>query len=223
MKKALVSYQGYVGKIVDPGEEGPIYEGPDATIAWVDAPDNIQMDWTLEWSPQQQIMVWVERDGPYTNHEVARKVAYGTEGAQLGMIYDAIKENGVLDSNSDWYQHQVLVKSMIPKPTGADPYQFETMEEKMARALVEEPDPAKPSVPSTPEMQSWKRYPGWKGFQGEFLAIPANARVNHADGFLYSEGGAKLGLASEYGIYNETDLDKQVTWYGPDDNPFPIF
>jgi hypothetical protein len=97
------------------------------------------------------------------------------------------------------------------------------MEEKMARSLSEEPDPAKPSVPSTTEMQSWKRYPGWKGFQGEFLAIPTCARVNHADVFLYSDGGAKLGLASEYGIYNETDLDRTVTWYGPDDNPFPVF
>ncbi len=91
MKKALVSYQGYVSKIVDPGEEGPLYEGPDASIAWVDAPDNIQMDWTLEWSPSQGEMIWVERDGPFTDNAVARKVAYGEVGAQLDMLYHELK------------------------------------------------------------------------------------------------------------------------------------
>ena len=133
-------------------------------MAWVDAPDDITMDWTLEWSPGQQKMIWVERDGPFTNNEVARKVAYGDAGAQLGMIFDAIKEHGVLDTNSEWYQHQVMVKSMIPKPTG-DKFLM-TPEEYIESMANTEPSADRNCVPSTPELPAWVRYPGWKGYQG---------------------------------------------------------
>lgn len=162
MKKALVSYQGYVSQIVDPGEDHEIYEGPDATIAWVDAPDNIQLDWTLEWSPSKGEMIWVERDAPYTDNAVARSVAYGQIGDQLGMIFDDIKANGKLDENSEWFQHIQNVKSLIPKPTPNIPF---SLEELMAMDAVTEPSIDKPAVPSTEALQSWKRYPGWKGYQ----------------------------------------------------------
>jgi hypothetical protein len=219
MKKALVSYQGYVGRIVDPGEEGPLYEGPDATFTWVDAPDNVQLDWTLEYSPQQGICVWVEREGPYTDNSVARKVAYGEPGAQLGMIFDAIKENGVLDTNSDWYQHQLLVKSMIPKP---DPQPApSSLEEYLAEQQNREPHPDKPCISQSIEMQAWKRYPGWKGYVADKLPVPGNACVGE-DGFVYNkETGEKLELASAYGIVSETALDGTITWYGPDEMPVP--
>ncbi len=164
MKKALVGYQGWVSQVVEPGEDHEIYEGPGATMAWVDAPDDITMDWTLEWSPGQQKMIWVERDGPFTDNAVARRVAYGETSAQLGMIFDAIKENGVLDSNSEWYQHQVMVKSMIPKPTG-DKFLM-TNEEYIESMANTEPNASRQPVPSTAELPSWVRYPGWKGYQG---------------------------------------------------------
>lgn len=163
MKKALVSYQGFVSQIVDPGEDYEIYEGPDATIAWVDAPDHIQLDWTLEWSPSKEEMVWVERDGPFTNNEVARRVAYGEVGAQLGMIFDDLKEYGHLrPETSAWFQHVSNVKTIIDKPVYQEPV---SLEEIMLTAHLEEPDPTKPCKPSTVEMQSWRRYPGWKGYQ----------------------------------------------------------
>lgn len=164
MKKALVSYQGYVSEIRDPGEEYDIYEGPDAAIAWVDAPDEIQLDWTLEWSPSQQIMVWVERDGPHTDNSVARKVAYGEVGAQLDMLYHELTANGNISQDGDWYQHITNVKAMIEKPVPVEPV---TLEELMLRAATEEPSEDKPPVPSTQEIQSWRRYPGWKGYQAE--------------------------------------------------------
>ena len=161
MKKALVSYQGFVSQIVDPGEDFEIYEGPDAAMAWVDAPDNIQVEWTLEWSPTQQKMIWVEREGAFSSNEVARKVAYGEIGAQLGQIFDDIKEHGTLDTNSAWFQHVQNVKTLIDKPVYESPV---TIEEQMARAATEEPSVNKIHQPSTMEMQSWKRYPGWKGY-----------------------------------------------------------
>lgn len=163
MKKALVSYQGYVSKIVNPGEETELYEGPDATFLFVDAPDNIQLDWTLEWSPGQQTMVWVERDGPYTDHGVARSVAYGTPGQQLDMLFHDIRVNGSIDQNSTWFQHVSTVKSLIDKPVYQEPI---TLEEQMAINATAEPSPDKPCQSSTAELPCWKRYKGWKGYEG---------------------------------------------------------
>jgi hypothetical protein len=164
MKKALVSYQGFVSQIVDPGEDFEIYEGPDATIAWVDAPDNVQKEWTLEWSPSQRIMLWVEREGAFTSNEVARKVAYGEIGAQLGAIFDDIKEHGALTPDGAWYQHIVNVKSVIDRPVYQAPVD---MEELMILAATREPSVDNEHQPSTMEMPSWKRYPGWKGYSQE--------------------------------------------------------
>lgn len=161
MKKALVSYQGFVGKVVDPGEETEHYQGPDMTFTFVDAPDNIQMDWTLEWSPSQQIMVWVERDGPFTDNSVARSVAYGTVGQQLDMLYHDIAQNGTIDQNSAWFQHVSNVKSLIDKPVYTDPI---SIEDHIAASADQEPSPDRPCVPSTIDMPAWKRYPGWSGY-----------------------------------------------------------
>jgi len=161
MKKALVSYQGFVSQIVDPGEDFDIYEGPDASIAWVDAPDNIQKEWTLEWSPSRRVMVWVEREGAFTSNEVARKVAYGELGAQLGQIFDDIKEHGALTPDGAWFQHISNVKELIDKPVYQPPVDMETL---MVLAATREPSADHEHQPSTMEMPSWKRYPGWKGY-----------------------------------------------------------
>lgn len=160
MKKALIAYQGWVQQIVDPGEDYEIYNGPDATIQWVDAPDEITLDWTLEWSPARQTMVWIERDAPYTNNGVARSVAYGQVGEQLDMLFHELRTTGTISQEGDWFQHINNVKSIIPKPEPMIPM---TMEEMMALAAVEEPDADKPNKPSTAEMPAWKRFSGWWG------------------------------------------------------------
>ena len=160
MKKALLSYQGWVQQIVEPGEDYEIYEGPDAAVAWVDAPDEITLDWTLEWSPSQGKMVWVERDGAFTDSEVARKVAYGIIEEQLDMLYHELDETGTISKDGAWYNHIKTVKTVLPPPP--PPATPMSMEEIMAKANTEEPDVNKPNVPSTPEMQAWRRYDGWK-------------------------------------------------------------
>jgi hypothetical protein len=163
MKKALVGYQGWVTEIVEPGQDFEIYEGPDANMAWVDAPDEITLDWTLEYSPSQGKMIWVERDAPFTNNAVARKVAYGTVEEQLDMIWHEIDEKGSLTKDGDWYQHISAIKQIVPAPP--PPEEPITLEELQARAVNQEPSEDKPNVPSTQEMPAWKRYPGWKGYQ----------------------------------------------------------
>ena len=152
---------GYIQQIVDPGEDFEIYNGPDATIQWVDAPDNVSLDWTLEFSPAQQIMVWVERDEPYTNREVARKIAYGEVGEQLGMIYDELKETGTLALDGVWASHITAVKNSIEKPPARA--ELQTLEEIMTLNEVMEPSINAPAKMSSPELPCWKRYSDWWG------------------------------------------------------------
>lgn len=162
MKKVLIGYQGWVSEIRDPGQEYEIYNGPDANMQWVDAPDEVTLDWTLEWSPSKQEMVWVERDGPYSpgQSEVARKVAYGDVGAQLDMLYHELKETGTISPSGPWASHISTVKTLIDKPTPVVPM---TLEEMQALAGTEEPADNKPNMPGTAELPAWRRYRGWWG------------------------------------------------------------
>lgn len=162
MKKALIGYQGWVQQIVEPGQDYDIYNGPDATIQWVDAPDEITLDWTLEYSPSKRTMVWVERDGPFTNNSVARKVAYGEYGQQLDMLFHEIRTNGTISQDGEWFQHISAIKSIIPKST--EEPNLITPEEQLARLGTEEPSETKTPIPSTVELPAWKRYRGWRGF-----------------------------------------------------------
>lgn len=166
MKKAIVSVEGWVSQIVEPGEDFEIYEGPDAQIAWVDAPDEIQLDWTLEFSPSKGQMVWVERDAPWTDNKVARKVAYGQIEEQLDLIFHDIEQHGQLDQNGAWYKHVTSVKAMIEKPQDPvmDPIQM-TPEYLNSLQGTVEPDPLKPNIPSNADLPAWVRYPGWKGYR----------------------------------------------------------
>ena len=115
MKKVLVSQEGYVMQIEEPEDQFEIYNGPDATFQWVDAPDNVSLFWTLEYSPSQQKMVFVERDQPHPNREMQRRVAYGDVGAQLDMLYHDIVA-GKLDTTGTWATHIKAVKDANPKP-----------------------------------------------------------------------------------------------------------
>jgi hypothetical protein len=162
MKKALIGFQGWVQQILEPGQEYEIYEGPDATMVFIDAPDEITLDWTLEYSPSQGKMIWIEREGGYTDRAVARKVAYGEVGAQLDMLYHEIKTTGTITQEGDWFQHIQTVKSVIPKPP--PPEEPWSMEEILAKAATEEPSKDKRNVPGTADLPAWVRYPGWKGY-----------------------------------------------------------
>jgi hypothetical protein len=158
MKKVLMSVQGYIHQIVDPGEDFEIYNGPDATIQWVDAPDDVAIDWTLEYSPSANQMVWVKRESAHTDLEIARKVAYGDIGAQLDMMY-----KDMLDNGTRWKDHIANVKSSIPKPKPRPKPM--NLEELLEFAETTEPGPDQPVGLSTQEKPCWVRYPGWSGYQ----------------------------------------------------------
>ena len=166
MKKALIGYQGWVQDIRNPGEEFEIYNGPDAKMQWINAPDEITLDWTLEWSPQNQRMIWVERDGPYTQDSEARRVAYGEVGEQLDMLYHEIQESGTISASGPWASHIATVKTMIPSPP--TPILI-TEEEAMVRRNTMEPGNDSPCNSSTEDMPCWKRYEGWTDRSNEVV------------------------------------------------------
>ena len=166
MKKALIGYQGWVQDIRNPGEEFEIYNGPDAKMQWINAPDEITLDWTLEWSPQNQKMIWVERDGPYTQDSEARRVAYGEVGEQLDMLYHEIQESGTISASGPWASHIATVKTMIPSPPSPI---LITEEEAMVRRNTMEPGNDNPCNSSTEDMPCWKRYEGWTDRSNEVV------------------------------------------------------
>lgn len=162
MKKALVGYQGYVMQIEEPGQDFEIYNGPDATFQWVDAPDNVTLQWTLEYSPSQGKSIWVEREAPPTDPGIARKVAYGEVGDQLDMIYHELMETGTLSKNGMWASHITTVKSTLEAPV-ASPERL-SAEEEMALQAVREPSVNDQVKLGSPEVPAWKNCPGWHGY-----------------------------------------------------------
>jgi len=163
MKKVLVSLEGYVMQVEEPGSDFDIYEGPDATFAWVDAPDDVTLQWTLEYSPSQGKMIWVNRDAPPVDLGMQRRVAYGTVEDQLDMLYHDMKD-GNLTSGS-WFNHIDIIKKSIPKPPPSE--EELSPEEQEALDAIREPDVNSPMKFSTPEMPSWVRCPGWKYYEGD--------------------------------------------------------
>tara|TARA_B100002019_G_scaffold278743_2_gene279921 strand:- start:15 stop:506 length:492 start_codon:yes stop_codon:yes gene_type:complete len=158
MKKVLMSREGYIHEIVDPGQDYEIYNGPDAAIQWVDAPDEVTDDWTLEWSPSRGQMIWVERTGAYTDPMMARKVAYGDVGEQLDMMY-----KDTLDGGTRWRDHIAAVKRDNPRPENID--EPMTLEQLVEFSKNEEPGVDKPvGISTDPSLPAWKRYPGWSGY-----------------------------------------------------------
>lgn len=157
MKKVMMSIEGYVLEIHEPGQEYDIYDGADASFVWVDAPDDVTLDWTLEWSPAQGQMIWVERDGPPENRAMKRKVAYGEVGAQLDMMY-----HDAVNGTNTWRDHITRVKSTIARPDPEpDPM---SPEEEIALDQIEEPAVNRRMKISSGQMPAWKRYPGWSGY-----------------------------------------------------------
>lgn len=163
MKKVLVNKQGYVMQIEEPGDDFEIYEGPDAAFVWVDAPDDITLQWTLEHSPAQGKMVWVDRENPPVDKEMQRKVAYGEVGAQLDMLYHDIQDGNL--ENGSWVNHISAVKATFEAPDSVDDEL--SPEEELALEAVREPSVDKKMKMSDDAKPSWIDYPGWKGYTGD--------------------------------------------------------
>jgi hypothetical protein len=164
MKKVLVGFQGHILQIEEPGNDFDIYNGPDATFQWVDGPDNVTLDWTLEYSPSQDAAIWVERDEPPTDPNIARKVAYGEVGEQLDMLYHELQDTGSISSTGAWASHISTVKSTLPAAE-ATPEPLDE-EERMALDAIREPSADEQQKLNTEDDPIWRYCSTWWGYSG---------------------------------------------------------
>lgn len=106
MKRVLVTYEGNVQDIKNPGEEYEVYEGPDAAVRWVNCDnDEINDHWVLVNG------TWVENVEAPPSYAVLRREAYGDIGDQLDMLY-----KDMINGTSNWVDHVTAVKEIVPGP-----------------------------------------------------------------------------------------------------------
>ena len=111
-KMCLITYEGTITEIVDPGQEYQIYDGEGASCKWVlSADDDVNLNWIMRNG------AFVERDAPPVDYALRRKVAYGDIGEQLDMQYrDAV--NGT----TEWKDHIAAVKAANAAPSEQPDY-----------------------------------------------------------------------------------------------------
>jgi len=111
-KMCLVTFQGTIMEIVDPGQEYEIYEGEGATAKWVlSADDDVNLDWIMKDG------AFVERDAPPVDYAMRRRVAYGDIGEQLDMMY-----HDQIESTTTWKDHIAAVKAANAAPSEQPDY-----------------------------------------------------------------------------------------------------
>ena len=111
-KMCLVTFQGTIMEIVDPGQEYEIYEGEGATAKWVlSADDDVNLDWIMKDG------AFVERDAPPVDYSMRRRVAYGDIGEQLDMMY-----HDQIESTTTWKDHIAAVKAANAAPSEQPDY-----------------------------------------------------------------------------------------------------
>ena len=125
MKSCLVRSDGFITDICNKGEEFEVYTGPGSSLKWVDAPDEVDIEWRLmlgEWIP----------DFLYTDPLNEKVIAYGDAGSQLGKLFKDIDAGlfGDKAKTGQFYTHVKKVKD------NARP---------IAWKQVEVPDPSDPN------------------------------------------------------------------------------
>ena len=81
-------------------------------LLWHECPDDVEHMWEYNWETGE----FSPPVHPETRYDVARKVGFGDVGAQLGFIYDALKEGGDPTSAlTEWAQRIENVKILFPK------------------------------------------------------------------------------------------------------------
>jgi|TARA_B100001996_G_scaffold222455_1_gene171057 hypothetical protein len=165
MKKALMDFNGAVADIVDPGEEYVLFLGRGCSQMWVNAPDDITKDWTLEWSPSANDAIWVKRTDAYSDPGTIRKVAYGEVGEQLDMLYKDLAAGKALDAGDAlWFNHIKAIKENTTSPSSvAEPMDPTMTDDEIADFMGDAAEPAttRPAKRATIDAPIWERFSGW--------------------------------------------------------------
>ena len=113
-KKCIVNEGGRITDVCEAGDEFEIYDGEDATIIWMDIPD----DFTYNEQTSRVI------NGDFVNVRllestfsltIARKVAYGEIGEQLDMQY-----RDKINNTTEWEDYVTAAKASEKAPSLSD-------------------------------------------------------------------------------------------------------
>lgn len=133
-KSCLVDFQGNIQHICEPGDEFEIYEGPNATIRWVNcANDDVNDSWVLDNGN------WVQNVQAPPSYTVLRRNAYGDIGMQLDMMY-----KDQINGTSTWKDHVARVKATVPSPNSE-----EAIEVRNSRQVINWGTPESPAWTDT--------------------------------------------------------------------------
>ena len=148
MKSCLVRSDGFITDIVEKGEEFDVYTGPGSSLKWVDAPDEVDIEWRLmlgEWIP----------DFLYTDPLNEKLIAYGEPGAQIGKLWKDI-DAGLFGENAkkgQFYTHIAEVKAKSKPITWKEIEVPDPMTGEMVKERVSD-EPDQP-FPHDDNMPAW--------------------------------------------------------------------
>ena len=118
-KKCTVTRNGVVADICEAEDAFDIYEGEDAEMAWVDVPDDVDLEAMID--PHCFNGTFVDTYMPDTvaRKEVARRTAYGPIEDQLDMQY-----KDKLNGTTTWEDHIAEVKKMPAPKDGTGEFDY---------------------------------------------------------------------------------------------------
>ena len=116
-KKCIVQHSGVISNICEAEDVFPIYEGENATLIWMDMPDDFIYNHDTSRVVNGEFVNVKFHETPFTL-KIDRQVGYGEIAEQLDMQYRD-KVNGT----TEWKDHITAVKAANAKPsTGKDNY-----------------------------------------------------------------------------------------------------
>ncbi len=147
MKSCLVRSDGFITDICEKGEEFEVYTGPGSSLKWVDAPDEVDIEWRLmlgEWIP----------DFLYTDPLNEKLIAYGEPGVQLGRLWNDI-DAGLFGENAkkgEFYTHIKNVKANARPITWKEIESVDGAGNPIVERVSDEPDQP---FPHDENMPAW--------------------------------------------------------------------
>ena len=149
MKSCLVRSDGFITDIVNKGEEFEVYTGPGSSLKWIDAPDEVDIEWRLmlgEWVP----------DFLYTDPLNEKLIAYGEPGVQLGRLWNDI-DAGLFGDNAKKGEFYTHIKGVKEKARPITWKEIEVVDpadptKTVKETVAEEPDQP---FPHDDKMPAW--------------------------------------------------------------------
>ena len=135
MKKAIIHGEsGIITDICEEGDEFQIYDGADATMKWMEVPDDTTNEHRMV---NGVIYPRIELENQAEAYLVARTIAYGSVGEQLDMIY-----KDQVNGTTTFKDHVAAVKANVPSPSSAPAFTEDVKKLQVTGRMAWDPYPS---------------------------------------------------------------------------------